>query len=140
VAPPLRRIVICLPDGMAPTDPVPDETAKRNVELAFTWDAAESGVVGFGEGGWRAVELAAANPELVGRLVLVSTEPTEDAPASVEAKTLLLFGSLDGGQRRASWWKSRIGGRIEMVPREGRDILERVWPRVLSHLAPEATR
>ena len=125
---------------MPPADPAPDETAKRVVELSFAWDGTPAGVIGFGDGGWRAVGLAAANPELVDRLVLGSTEPEGDAPTPVEAKTLLLFGSLDGGQRRAMWWKSRIGGRIEMVPREGRDILVRVWPRVLSHLAPQARR
>ena len=30
--------------------------------------------------------------------------------------------------------------RIEMVPDEGRDILGRIWPRVLSHLAPQTLR
>jgi len=131
-----RRIVLCLPDRMVPADPIPAETKKRDLDLAFDWSGTAAGLVGFGEGGWRAVELAATNPDLVDRLVLVSTEPTEDAPRDVSAKSLLLYGSLDGGQRRASWWKSRIGGRIEMIPREGNDILERVWPRVLSHLAP----
>ena len=135
-----RRIVLCLPDGMPSFDPAPEETAKRGVELSFAWDGTAAGVVGFGEAGWRAVELAASNPELVDRLVLVSTEPTDEAPTAVASKTLLLFGSLDGGQRRAAWWKSRLGGRIEMVPREGHDILERVWPRVLSHLAPGSAR
>lgn len=130
------RVVLCLPDDMAPIDPAADETARRDVELSFTWDGSEAGVIGFGEGGWRAVELAAGHPELIDRLVLVSTEPAEDAPTAVEAKTLLLFGSLDGGQRRATWWKNRIGGRIETVPGEGDDILERGWPRILSYLAP----
>ena len=125
---------------MPALDPGPEETAKRGLELSFVWDGTAAGVVGFGVGGWRAVELAASNPELVDRLVLVSTEPTGEAPTAVGAKTLLLFGSLEGGQRRAAWWKSRLGGRIEMVPREGHDILERVWPRVLSHLAPRSAR
>ena len=129
-----------MPDGIAPTDPGPAETAERGVEVVFEWDGTATGIVGFGEGGRHAVELAAANPTRVERLVLVSTEPAEEAPASVDAKTLLLFGSLDGGQRRATWWKNRIGGRIEMVPRGGHEILAQVWPRVLSHLAPGSTR
>ena len=129
-----------MPAGGPLLDPDPDETAKRDVELSFVWDGSAARVVGFGEGGWRAVDLAASNPELVDRLVLVSTEPTEEAPTAVEAKTLLLFGSREGGQRQATWWKNRLGGRIEMIPGEGRDILARVWPRVLSHLAPRSTR
>jgi hypothetical protein len=58
----------------------------------------------------------------------------------VTAKVLLLFGSRDGGNARATWWKKTLGGRIEMVPDVGDDILKRVWPRVLSHLAPGALR
>jgi pimeloyl-ACP methyl ester carboxylesterase len=97
--------------------------------------------VGVGDGGWKAVELAAAHGDQVDRLVLVATPPLEDAePEAVSAKTLLLYGSLDGGQRRATWWKERLGGRIEMVPGAGDDILERVWPRVLSHVAPGSLR
>jgi pimeloyl-ACP methyl ester carboxylesterase len=135
-----RRVVLCLPDGAPTSDPAPAETAKRDVELSFEWDGTAAGVVGFGEGGRHAVELAAANPELVDRLVLVSAEPTEGAPAFVDAKTLLIFGSLEGGRGKATWWKNRIGGRIEMVPREGREILGRLWTRVLSHLAPRSAR
>ena len=45
-----------------------------------------------------------------------------------------------GGSAQAKWWKDRLGGRFEMVPDAERDILERVWPRVLSHLAPRTLR
>ena len=135
------RIVLCLPEGMSRTDPAPEETAKRDVELEFDWDGTAAGIVGFGEGGWRAVELAASSPDLVERLVIVSTPPNDETPPGpLAAKTLLLFGSLDGGMRQASWWKERVGGRIEMTPREGPEILDRVWGRVLSHLAPGTTR
>ena len=133
--------MLCLPDAQPATDPDPDETAKRDVELATEWDATSTAVVGVGEGGWKAVELAAARGALVERLVLVSTPPLDDAePEAVSAKTLLLYGSRDGGQKRATWWKDRLGGRIEMVPGAGDDILERVWSRVLSHVAPGALR
>ena len=127
---------------MPRTDPAPAETAKRDVELAFEWDDQAVGVVGFAEAGWRAAELAGQRPDLVERLVLISTPPVaaDDAPSGVEAKILLLYGSLDGGQRQATWWKTTIGGRIEMVPREGRDILQRVWARALAHVAPRTTR
>jgi pimeloyl-ACP methyl ester carboxylesterase len=97
--------------------------------------------VGVGAGGWSAVQLAATHGDVVERLVLVSTPPLEDAePEAVSARTLLLYGARDGGQRRATWWKARLGGRIEMVPGAGDDILERVWPRVLSHVAPGSLR
>jgi pimeloyl-ACP methyl ester carboxylesterase len=136
----IRRIVLCLPDGARRVDPRPDETAKRDVEVAFDWDGSRAGVVGWAGGGVAALELAARHGGLVDRLVLVSTPPLEGEPATavdpVEAKTLLLYGTRDGGNAEAKWWKNRLGGRIEMVPDGGRDILERVWPRVLSHLAP----
>jgi pimeloyl-ACP methyl ester carboxylesterase len=133
-------VVLCLPDGTA-TDPDPGETARRDVELAREWDGTPAAVVGVGEGGWKAVELAAAHAGLVERLVLVATPPLDDAdPAAVSANRLLLYGSRDGGLKRATWWKDRLGGRIEMVPGAGDEVLERVWPRVLSHVAPRSLR
>jgi pimeloyl-ACP methyl ester carboxylesterase len=134
--------VLCLPGGASAFDPAPEETARRNVELTDEWDGTRAAVVGVAEGGWSAVELAAAHGDLVERLVLVSTPVPDEPPSAVSAKTLLLFGSKDpaGGQKQATWWKERLGGRIEMVPGADADILERVWPRVLSHAAPGALR
>ena len=139
-----RRIALCLPDGVTPHDPEPAETTRRDVELVHGWDESAGGVIGFGRGGWRAVELAATRRTTVERLVLVSTPPLEadQAPGleAVDAKTLLLYGSRDGGRRQATWWKEHLGGRIEMVPGEGREILGRVWARALSHVAPGTIR
>jgi pimeloyl-ACP methyl ester carboxylesterase len=139
-----RRIVLCLPDGAVASDPNAAETAKRDIEIAYGWDGTPAGVVGFAEGGFGAFRLAFENPELVDRLVLVSTPiPEHDGGAkTVSAKTLLLYGSKDpaGGQAQANWWQNRLVARIEMVPGEGRDILERVWPRALSFLAPRSLR
>jgi len=135
-----RRIVLCLSDGTPRVDPGPEETAKRDVELAFDWDKLPAGVVGFAEGGWIALELATRHGDLVDRLVLVSTPPFEGVVGPVQAKTLLLYGTRDDGSADAKWWQKRLGGRIEMVPDGGPDILERVWPRVLSHLAPHTLR
>jgi pimeloyl-ACP methyl ester carboxylesterase len=101
------------------------------------------GFVGFAEGGWHALELAAQSPKFVDRLVLVSTPVLEGKDVdAVAAKTLLLYGSKDpaGGHAQANWWRSRLGARIEMVPGGGHDILEHVWPRVLSFLAPRSLR
>jgi pimeloyl-ACP methyl ester carboxylesterase len=134
--------VLCLPEGAAVFDPLPEETARRDVELLGEWQGSQAAVVGFGEGSWSAVGLAAAHGELVERLVLVSAPVPDEPPPPVSARTLLLFGSKDpaGGQRQAVWWRDRLGGRIEMIPGAGADILERVWPRVLSHVAPGALR
>ena len=138
------RIVLCLPAGAPPADPGPEETAQRHVELRYAWHGAPAGVVGWAEGGWEALRLAATHAGLVDRLVLVATPipETDDALEldAVRAKTLLLYGARDGGHAQAAWWQRRLGGRIEMIPGEGRDILERVWPRVLSHLAPRTLR
>ncbi|HYI75207.1 MAG TPA: hypothetical protein VEW90_08045 [Gaiellaceae bacterium] len=138
----MRRVVLCLPVGMPRVDPAPAETATREIELAFEWDGAPCGVVGWAEGGMTALGLAAAHPDLVDRLVLVSTPVPEDGLESpaVRAKTLLLYGSRDGGNARAAWWKRALGGRIEMIPGLADDILAAVWPRVLSHLAPRTVR
>ena len=125
-------------------DPGADETARRDVEVAFDWDESPAGVVGWAEGGFAALELASRHGGLVDRLVLVSTPPLESEAATAvtpcKAKTLLLYGMREGGSAEAKWWKKRLGGRFEMVPDGGRDILERVWPRVLSHLAPGTLR
>ena len=138
----MRRVVLCLPAGAPLVDPAPEATAARDVELAFEWDGSPCGVVGWAEGGMTALGLAAAHPGLVDRLVLVSTAVPEDGfePPAVSAKTLLLYGSRDRGNARAAWWKSALGGRIEMVPGLGDDILAAVWPRVVSHLAPRTLR
>ena len=110
-----------MPNGDGAADPSPEETAARDVELSSEWDGTPAGVVGFAEGGWKAIELAGRHGELVERLVLVST-PISDEPstlplAAVLTKTLLLHGSKDpvGGHRQATWWKDRLGARIEMV-------------------------
>ena len=139
----MRRVVLCLPDGAPRVDPSPAETETREVELTFSWDGSPVGVVGFAEGGMSALELATGHSDLVDRLVLVAT-PVPDSStfeaSALTTKVLLLYGSRDGGSAEARWWKKAVGGRIEMVPGEGRDILERVWPRVLSHVAPGALR
>ena len=138
-----RRVLLCLPSGTALIDPDPDETARRDVELATEWGGSAAGIIGWSEGGWTAVDLAAQHGDLVVRLVLVSTPvPGEGAaaPSAVTAKTLLLYGSRDGGNAQARWWQNAVGGRIEMLPGEGRDILGRVWARALSHVAPGRLR
>ena len=139
----MRRVVLCLPAGARLVDPAPEVTAARDVELTFAWDGSAAGVAGWAEGGIAALELATAHPGLVDRLVLVAT-PVPDVDAFeapvVSAKTLLLYGSRDGGNARAAWWKSKLDGRIEMIPGEGDDVLAAVWPRVLSHLAPRTLR
>ena len=95
-----RRIVLCLPTETQLFDPMPKETAKRDVELSAEWDGTPAGVVGYGEGGWVALTLAAEHAQLVDRLVLVSapasgTEPTTIDLDSIQAKTLLVFGMKD---------------------------------------------
>jgi pimeloyl-ACP methyl ester carboxylesterase len=136
----MRRVVLCLPEGAPRVDPAPDETARREVELAFAWDATPAGVVGWAEGGLAALKLAAEHPDLVDRLVLVSTPEPDTEPPGVSAKVLLLYGSRDRGNARATWWKKAIGGRVEMLPGQGDDILPAVWARALSHVAPRSLR
>ena len=142
-----RRIVLCLPAKTQFFDPMPEETAKRDVELSTEWNGTPAGVVGYAEGGWVALTLAAEHAQLVDRLVLVSApvagaEPTAIDLDSIRAKTLLLFGMQDEAVSPAdrNWWRDRLNARLEMVPNGGHDILVRTWPRVLSHLAPHTLR
>ena len=59
-------------------------------------------------------------------------------PQSVEATTLLLYGSHDplAGPQHGRWWKSQLpGARLEIVP-GGHLIVVPMWARALSHLVP----
>lgn len=136
------------PSGAA-FDPGRDETIRRGVVLSG--DAPGDGI--FATVGWRAeglvaARMAAAMPERVARLVLccvpapIDVDPGFD-PSHIAAKTLLLFGQFDpeAPPQHARWWKDHIPrARIEMVPRAGSDIIEALWKRTLSHVAPRVTR
>jgi pimeloyl-ACP methyl ester carboxylesterase len=142
-----RRIVLCLPSDTPFFDPMPEETAKRDVELSAEWDGTPAGVVGWAEGGWAALTLAAEHKQLVDRLVLVSapapgTEPKTIDLDSIQAKTLLLYGMRDEAVSHAdrNWWRDRLKARFEMVPNGGHNILVERWARILSHLAPHTLR
>ena len=126
---------------------MPEETAKRDVELSAEWDGTPAGVVGWAEGGWAALTLAAEQKRLVDRLVLVSAPAPEMEPKTIDldliqAKTLLLYGMGDEAVSNAerNWWRERLNARFEMVPNGGHDILVQEWPRILSHLAPHTLR
>lgn len=136
-------IVVCLPEGMDLFDPAPDETAGRDLRLSSEWATDTGGVVGWSTGGWDALALAAAHPDLP-RLVIVSLPYPDESPPSVDlagvrAKTLLLYGTADpqtGNRHGTRWQKSLPNARLEMVPNGTHDLLAPKWPRILSHLAP----
>jgi pimeloyl-ACP methyl ester carboxylesterase len=138
---------LCLPSGTPFFDPLPEETSRRDVELSAEWDGTQAGVVGWAEGAWAALTLAAEHEQLVDRLVLVSapapgSEPNTIDLDSIRAKTLLLYGMRDEAASSAdrNWWRDRLNARFEMVPDGGHDILVQTWPRILSHLAPHTLR
>ena len=98
-----RRVLLCLPSGTALIDPDPDETARRDVELATEWGGSAAGIIGWSEGGWTAVDLAAQHGDLVDRLVLVSTPvPGEGAaaPSAVTAKRSSCTGLVTEAMHR----------------------------------------
>ena len=134
----MRRILL-----LPPVDPDPAETARREVELVPARDPGVTGVAGWSEHGWDALEIAAEHPEIE-RLVLLATPVRADQPVpAVQAKTLLLFGTADEltGSKAARWWKEQIPhARIELSPGLGHDLLAARWPRALSHLAPGTLR
>jgi pimeloyl-ACP methyl ester carboxylesterase len=60
-------------------------------------------------------------------------------PASVQANTLLLYGSRDpvAGPRHGRWWQNNLPhARLEVVPDAGHLLIVPMWQRVLAHLAP----
>lgn len=140
-------VVLCLPEDTTPFDPQPDETTKRDVRLVSQWESDTAAVVGWSSGGWDALELAAAHPDLP-RLAIVSLpfpleQPSSLNPDDVKAKTLLLYGSKDpqtGSSHGTKWQKRLPVARLEMVPGGEHDLLVQMWPRILSHLAPRRTR
>jgi pimeloyl-ACP methyl ester carboxylesterase len=131
---------LCLPPRTPLKDPEPDETRRRDVELTTRWNGKPAGVVGWSEGGWKALELAARHPDLVDRLVLVGVPRPNRQPAKVDVttiatKTLLLYTRdvVDDGK----WFRKQLPNmRMEEVKGTSEDLLPRVWPRVLSFLAP----
>jgi pimeloyl-ACP methyl ester carboxylesterase len=136
---------VCLPKGLELFDPDPSETDKRDVTLVANWQSDTGGVVGWSTGGWDALSLAAAHPDLP-RLVIVSLPYPEEDPESLDAvtaKTLLLFGSADpatGSKHGQRWLKRLPNARLEMVPGGGHELLVPMWRRILSHLAPRRTK
>jgi len=136
-------ILVCLPDGVPLVDPGPAETAKRDVRLVTAWEDDTAGVVGWSAGGLDALRVAVDHTDLP-RLALVSVPfPDGDQVGvdldAVAAKTLLLFGSADPltGSKHGRMWQQRLpNARLEMVPRGGHDLLETMWHRVLSFVAP----
>jgi pimeloyl-ACP methyl ester carboxylesterase len=66
-------------------------------------------------------------------------QPWGFAPAAVQAKTLLLYGSKDpiAASRHGSWWQKHLpNARLELVPGAGHLLILSMWARALSHLAP----
>ena len=162
-----RTVLLCHPD---PIDPDPEATWDRGVtllwvappqpgrwsdtadDIAAAWPptgATPIGAVGWSTGGLLAGTLAARHPALVDRLVLVATEapPTEPTcpfdPAAITTKTLLLYGAKDplAGPRDGKWYQQRLTNRrYEQNPAPGALLLPPMWPRALSHLAPNRRR
>ncbi|MEL6981052.1 MAG: alpha/beta hydrolase [Actinomycetota bacterium] len=142
----MSSVLLCLPAGMALFDPGPELTEKRGLSLLDQWDDSTVGVVGWSQGGVDALRAAAQHPELE-RLALVATPYVEALPDDLDldaitAKTLLLFGSADpetGSAHGRHWQKRLPNARLEMVPKAGHDLLQPMWHRILSHLAPRRT-
>jgi pimeloyl-ACP methyl ester carboxylesterase len=66
-------------------------------------------------------------------------QPWGFEPRSVEAETLLLYGSRDAlaGPSHGRWWQSQLpNARLEMVPEAGHLLVVPMWARALSHLVP----
>ncbi len=138
-------IVVCLPEELALFDPEPEKTFKRDVRLVSQWEADTGGVVGWSTGGWDALSLAVAHPELP-RPVIVSL-PFEESRvanlATVPAETLLLYGTADplaGAAPGRHWQEHLPNARLEMVPAGTHELPVPMWARVLSHPAPRRTR
>lgn len=139
----MASILVHLPAGAPGPDPDPDKTAARDLRVVEAWDDSVIGVVGWSSGGLDALRSVCYHPE-IDRLAIVSTPFPDDLPddvdlISIQAKTLLLFGSADpstGSRHGHRWQRALPNARLEMVPGAGDDLLAQMWGRVLSHLAP----
>lgn len=70
-------------------------------------------------------------------------QPWGFEPDTVEAKTLLLYGTHDplAGPAHGRWWRERLpNAHLEVVPDAGHLLVIPAWPRVLSHLVPDRDR
>lgn len=154
-----RIVLVCHPSAVA--DPDPEATWSRGVtligvtaetpvdEIVSALDRRAPGVIGaagWSTGGLTMLRLAAARPDLIDRLVLVATPLPDDRspdPATITAKTLLLYGAQDpdAPSSAGKWYQRRLPtSRYEQVPGTGALLLESMWHRVLSHLAPNRRR
>lgn len=99
-------------------------------------------MVGWSEGAWAALSLAATHQDLP-RLVIASLPFPEELPESIDlggvtSKSLLLYGTADpltGNWHGTQWQKLLPHARLEMVPGAGHDLLTNKWGRILSHFA-----
>lgn len=138
-----ESVLLHLPAGTSIVDPGPASTEQRGLRVVEAWDDSVIGVVGWSGGGLDALRSAATHQDLP-RLVLVSTPYPDELPDDLDldaitAKTLLLFGSADPetGSRHGRAWQKRLpNARLEMVPKGGHDLLEPMWHRITSHVAP----
>jgi pimeloyl-ACP methyl ester carboxylesterase len=136
----VASIALLTPGGAH--DPNPSESQRRRVEIVGEVNDTTIGIVGWSTAGLAAVEAAARHPSIA-RLVLVNvrceTEKLRVEPAHVTAKTLLVFGGRDpstGSAHGRRWQRLLPHARLEMVPDGDHDLLARVWPRILAHVAP----
>jgi pimeloyl-ACP methyl ester carboxylesterase len=138
-----RLVLLFGADG----DPGPELTWARGITLAVgdglpVDHPGPVGVVGTSGAGLDALAFAERHAGTVDRLVLISTPIPPDKTielSGVSAKTLLLFAARDEatGARHGRWWQQRLDdARLEVNPQGGPDLLEPMWKRVLSHLAP----
>lgn len=145
----LVHVVTVDPPGTGQSDPVPGDfsatdAASDIAEVLAAHGIERVGAAGWASGGWVALALAAAHPELVSRVAVVSTVAADDDSSvgfslgDVAAKTLLLFGvSEEAGSRDATWFKKGLtDARVEMNPQPGDPEVVTRWDRILSHLAP----
>jgi pimeloyl-ACP methyl ester carboxylesterase len=68
-------------------------------------------------------------------------QPWGFEPRSVEAETLLLYGSRDAlaGPPHGHWWQSKLpNARLEITPGAGHLLVVPMWARALSHLVPSS--
>lgn len=80
---------------------------------------------------------------LAGDIAGYCLQPWGFAPETVQAKTLLLYGSNDpiAGSRHGSWWQKQLpNARLEVVPGAGHMLILPMWARALLHLAPGSKR
>ncbi len=112
---------------------LPKDAALAVADLAADLRLRQVDVVGVHKGAWVALELAAAEPRLVRRLVLIAVPPLERVPL-VTQETLVLGVKPTAGEP-AQWSRGNERSRFIELAESSEELFDAAAPRVAVQVA-----